>query len=93
MKNCHCGEPGNAGVSVDQPKKKCGNHRCLKFIGYLIIILSLLGMICTAVGYACYLTKYGYNPEFYPAYRTKVVVPNEQGVMPEHKMVPETVNP
>lgn len=83
-------------TSEKTPRKSHGHFGFLKFIGYLVIILSFLALICTAISTICHVNKYGFADVVYPAYKSKNLERNEERLEPYHKMVPpvpETENP
>jgi hypothetical protein len=72
----------------ENPRKSHRHFGFLKFIGYLIIILSFLGLLCTAIASVCHLTKYGFADVVYPDYKSRNLDRTEPRLEPNHKMVP-----
>jgi len=65
------------------------HHNFLKFIGYFVVILSFLALLCTAISYFYYLSEYGFMSDRYDRYHD-----NKERIMePRNHRVPDLTPP
>lgn len=99
-RDCHCHTTYVDKTPGDHPTERT-HKRCqcgfLKGVGYFILVLSFLGLICTSITYGCYISKFGWKGMMYRDYLQQPVTPRENIRLEENNtaepLVPDTTNP